>query len=242
MTSSILTRSVAAITTGIALGIPAAAMTAQAAPAPHPTTTVRTTAARAATVNITAVQTNLTKLGYYHGAITGRVDPATTASVKAFQKAHGWYPNGVINAKLATYLASAARATGRLPRAIDARCLTGGRVICADKTTRRLYYLVDNKLVLTADVRFGRAALPTREGVFHVYRMGRNWMSSEYHVLMPYSMFFSGGEAVHYSADFAANGYGIGSHGCVNMRSRAQAAYLFDHTHIGDKVVVYRSR
>jgi lipoprotein-anchoring transpeptidase ErfK/SrfK len=54
-------------------------------------------------------------------------------------------------------------------------------------------------------------------------------------------MFFSGGQAVHYSPDFAANGYNGASHGCVNVRDRAVVAWLFDQVRIGDKVIVYRS-
>lgn len=57
---------------------------------------------------------------------------------------------------------------------------------------------------------------------------------------MPYAMFFSGGQAVHYSADFAARGYTGASHGCVNVRDRAGIAALFDTVKKGTKVVVYR--
>jgi lipoprotein-anchoring transpeptidase ErfK/SrfK len=56
---------------------------------------------------------------------------------------------------------------------------------------------------------------------------------------MPYAMFFSGGQAIHYSADFAANGYNGASHGCVNVRDRAAIARLFDLARVGDKVIVY---
>ena len=44
---------------------------------------------------------------------------------------------------------------------------------------------------------------------------------------MPFAMFFSGGQAVHYSADFASVGYNGASHGCVNVRDRAVVAWLF---------------
>jgi len=46
---------------------------------------------------------------------------------------------------------------------------------------------------------------------------------------------------VHYSPDFAANGYNGASHGCVNVRDRAVVAWLFDRVRLGDKVIVYRS-
>ena len=58
---------------------------------------------------------------------------------------------------------------------------------------------------------------------------------------MPYSMFFSRGQAVHYSSDFAARGYAGASHGCVNVRDYAGLASLFGQVSTGDKVVVYRS-
>ena len=58
---------------------------------------------------------------------------------------------------------------------------------------------------------------------------------------MPFAMFFSGGQAVHYSPDFAANGYNGASHGCVNVRDYGAIASLFDQVPLGTKVVVYRS-
>ena len=45
---------------------------------------------------------------------------------------------------------------------------------------------------------------------------------------MPYAMFFSGGQAVHYSSDFAARGYNGASHGCVNVRDLGKIQVLFD--------------
>ena len=51
----------------------------------------------------------------------------------------------------------------------------------------------------------------------------------------------SGGQAVHYSADFAAVGYGGASHGCVNVRDRDAVARLFDQVRVGDAVIVYWS-
>jgi lipoprotein-anchoring transpeptidase ErfK/SrfK len=57
---------------------------------------------------------------------------------------------------------------------------------------------------------------------------------------MPFAMFFSGGQAVHYSPDFAAHGYNGASHGCVNVRDRQAIEHLFDTVRVGDKVIVYR--
>ncbi|WP_278257435.1 L,D-transpeptidase [Nocardioides convexus] len=69
---------------------------------------------------------------------------------------------------------------------------------------------------------------PTREGVFAIERKSRDHVSSLYHTPMPYAMFFSRGQAVHYSSDFAARGYNGASHGCVNVRDKDAVAWLFD--------------
>lgn len=123
---------------------------------------------------------------------------------------------------------------------LDPRC-ERGRVMCADKTTRTLRWVVDGRVLMTFDARFGGPRTPTREGVFHVYDLLRHHESSLYGTQMPFAMFFSGGQAVHYSPDFAAEGYDGASHGCVNLRDRRGVAELFDRVREGDKVVVYRS-
>jgi hypothetical protein len=123
---------------------------------------------------------------------------------------------------------------------IDRRCMTG-RVLCINKTIRKVVLLLNGKVLKTADARFGRRSTPTRMGVFKVYSKDRDHVSSLYHSPMPYAMFFSRGQAVHYSADFAARGYNGHSHGCVNVRNKKAIAYLFGHVPIGTRVIVYRS-
>ena len=61
----------------------------------------------------------------------------------------------------------------------------------------------NSKIIRTVDARFGCASTRTREGSFKVNRKSRNHYSTIYHTPMPYAMFFSGGQAVHYSPDFA---------------------------------------
>ncbi len=87
-----------------------------------------------------------------------------------------------------------------------------------DKSTNSLRWVVDGKVISTFDVRFGSDELPTREGAFTVFSKSRDHVSSLYDTSMPFAMFFSGGQAVHYSPDFAATGYNGASHGCVNVR------------------------
>ena len=87
--------------------------------------------------------------------------------------------------------------------ALDARCLTG-RALCVDKTSRSLRWVIDGVVKTRFDVRFGSDELPTREGAFAVFKKSRDHVSSLYDTSMPFAMFFSGGQAVHYSPDFAA--------------------------------------
>ena len=89
------------------------------------------------------------------------------------------------------------------------------------------------------DVRFGSQYTPTREGLFHVSFKSRHHVSTIYDTPMPYAMFFSGGQAVHYSSDFAATGYNGASHGCVNVRDKGKIEALFSQVRNGDKVVVH---
>ena len=101
-------------------------------------------------------------------------------------------------------------------------------------------WMVDGVIKKTFDARFGNVAkYPTRNGSFKVYWKSRDHVSSLYHTAMPFAMFFSGGQAVHYSADFAARGYNGSSHGCVNIRDYSGIKKLFDQVRVGDKVIVY---
>ena len=122
---------------------------------------------------------------------------------------------------------------------LDPRCMTG-RAICISKTTNKLTWLVDGKAQLTMSVRFGAQATQTREGSFTILYKSRDHVSTLYDSAMPFAMFFSGGQAVHYSSDFAARGYLGASHGCVNVRDYQGIKWLFDQTRLGDKVVVHR--
>ena len=102
-----------------------------------------------------------------------------------------------------------------------------GRALCISKATNSLVWVIDGKPQMRMDVRFGSQELPTREGSFSVGWKSRNHVSTIYHTKMPYAMFFSGGQAVHYSPDFAARGYNGASHGCVNVRNLAGIQSLF---------------
>lgn len=122
---------------------------------------------------------------------------------------------------------------------VDRRCLTG-RVMCASKRTNKMHWMIDGKIIETVDVRFGRVGLQTREGQFKVFRKSRHHVSSIYGSAMPWAMFFSGGQAVHYSQDFATRGQVGGSAGCINVADAKAIDRIYKQVRIGDKVVVYR--
>lgn len=198
------------------------------------------------------IQARLKQLDWFSPLISGTYGDATVEGVKGFQGKRGFPVTGEIDQRTWDMLVSMTRTptteelNNKPPKQqssnnpLDPRCMTG-RVLCINKDTNTLVWVVDGKAVLTLDVRFGSDQTPTREGVFSVYWKSRDHVSTIYHTAMPYAMFFSGGQAVHYSADFAARGYNGASHGCVNVRDKASIIWLFDQVRNGDKVVVYRA-
>ncbi len=200
---------------------------------------------------VKGLQARLKQLGWFAGNVTGSYGDITVNAVRGFQGRHEIPVTGAVDQRTWDRLAAMTHTPtpaelGNTPptassqaAGLDARCLTG-RTICISKTDRKLVWMIDGKAQLTVDVRFGsEAGTPTRVGTFQVFRKVRNDWSRQYSSKMPFSMYFSGGEAVHYSSDFAARGYNGHSHGCVNVRDHQGVAWLFDQVKIGDKVVVY---
>ncbi|TXJ74797.1 murein L,D-transpeptidase [Streptomyces lavendulae] len=194
------------------------------------------------------LQARLRQLDWLLDGPTGSYDDLTEWGVRGFQGKRGLPVTGVTDAATWRRLVAMTRPPGEWElylmggqpaAAPDPRCLTG-RVLCVSETSRTLRWMVDGRTVSEMAVRFGTRRSPTREGAFPVYRKSRHHVSTLYGSPMPYAMFFSGGEAVHYSYDFAARGYAGGSHGCVNVRDEAAIAQVFAHVRVGDKVVVYR--
>jgi peptidoglycan hydrolase-like protein with peptidoglycan-binding domain len=200
------------------------------------------------------LQARLKQLAWFGESVTGYYGSVTAASVKGFQDKRGLPATGAVDQTTWSRLLSmthqpttdelsgnSSGAGGGIRTAdLDQRCRTG-RAMCIDKTTDQLVWVINGKPQLYFDVRFGADTSPTREGSFTVGWKARQWTSTIYHSEMPYSMFFSGGQAVHYSSDFAARGYYGASHGCINVRDWNGIQTLFDQARVGDKVIVYRS-
>jgi peptidoglycan hydrolase-like protein with peptidoglycan-binding domain len=204
---------------------------------------------------VRAFQARLRQIGWFAGDVSDRYGTKTAAAVRGFQAKRGYPVTGTADER--TYdklIAMTRRPTAdelanvkpKPPEAkpasvswdVDERCMTG-RVMCISKSTRRLTWVVDGVPQYGFDVRFGSDELPTREGVFSVYLKKVDVISNLYHTPMPYSMFFSGGQAVHYSSNFARLGYAGASHGCVNVRNKPLLIQLYNEVRIGDKVVVH---
>lgn len=199
------------------------------------------------------LQARLKSIQWILGDVTGSYDADTVAAVKGFQAKRRIPVTGEVDQRTLdrlhamTVAPSQAAMHNRLPDtgsnqpgALDPRC-ESGRVLCIDKTSQTLRWVVDGKVLKTMDVRFGASYSPTREGLFHVGVKDEDHVSHLYGSEMPFSMFFSGGQAVHYSSDFASRGYAGASHGCVNVRDYDGLAWLFDQVRVGDAVVVYWS-
>ena len=189
---------------------------------------------------------------------TGTYDAATTAAVKTFQTQQGLAVTGVVDDITYERLLAAYRAAGTptlqkktvvrkvarpIPTAtptpvsdvvkyqLDSRCDDEAKVLCADQSRRKVWYLENGKVVKQFDARFGAADTPTRNGAFRIFRKVKDEVSYLYNMVpMPYSMYFSGGEAFHYSADFAAIGWDNsrgGSHGCINIRDYSGLEWVY---------------
>ena len=197
------------------------------------------------------IQARLRQIAWFYGDVTDHYGDQTRTAIEGFQAKRGFEVTGVVDQRTLTRLEEMTveptddelnnvqpdPADGS---ALDPRCLTG-RVLCIDKSSSSLRWVVDGEVQVTLDARFGGDGYVTREGSFTVYRKSRDHVSSLYDTSMPFAMFFDGGQAVHYSPDFAANGYSGVSHGCVNIRDYAEITALYDEVQLGDRVVVYWS-
>lgn len=112
-------------------------------------------------------------------------------------------------------------------------------VIQGDQRPGKIWVVFDGKTVLEQS-RYDRTARsgngppsdgsaqnPTRNGQYRVdpNRIYLKTFSKLFHVWMPYTMYFDGGEAIHYSSEFA-RGYPY-SHGCVGVRDQKFAQWMY---------------
>jgi peptidoglycan hydrolase-like protein with peptidoglycan-binding domain len=198
------------------------------------------------------LQARLAAIDWFARTPTGTYGPVTAAAVSGFQAKRGIPVTGYVDRETLDRLHAmtaeptqaqlyppAVTTTAAAP-SVDPRCLSG-RVLCIDKSSATLRWVVDGSVRQSLDVRFGSEFTPTREGRFSIFRKVPDGVSNLYGSRMPYAMYFSGGQAVHYSSDFAARGYAGASHGCINVRDFGGIQSLYAQVDIGTQVIIYRS-
>ncbi|QIY97747.1 L,D-transpeptidase family protein [Streptomyces sp. S1D4-11] len=171
--------------------------------------------------------------------VDGKQSARDCAAIRAFQTKEGIKPNTGFAGPV-TWARMQLMSAKKKPNASKKCPVRSYRVACVD-LTRQLTWVQKGKKVLWGPVpmRSGRAGYRTRTGWFKVYWKHKSHWSTLYNTPMPYSQFFSGGEAFHaiYGSIYDPNG----SYGCVNLRL-ADARSLWNVTKTGDHVYVWGRR
>ncbi|KAF5995400.1 L,D-transpeptidase family protein [Streptomyces sp. WAC00263] len=171
--------------------------------------------------------------------VDGKQSKGDCAAIRAFQKKQGIKPNTGFAGPV-TWGWMRLLSARKNPNAAGKCPVRSYRVACVD-LTRQLTWVQKGKKVLWGPVpmRSGRAGYRTRTGWFKIYWKHKNHWSTLYNTPMPYSQFFSGGEAFHaiYGSVYDPNG----SYGCVNLRL-ADARSLWNVTKANDRVYAWGRR
>ncbi len=159
------------------------------------------------------LQYRLLWLGYFKATPTGYYGDITKASVVAFQEDLGVKANGVVRYRTWRPLI---RKTVRGRDDVPGSCKKAGWHACYDRSQHQVNLYHKGVLLNSWLVRGGGSDTQTRKGRFVVYWRDIDHVSSLYDTPMPYSQFFSGGQALHGSA-LMINPFEGHSHGCVNF-------------------------
>jgi lipoprotein-anchoring transpeptidase ErfK/SrfK len=101
-----------------------------------------------------------------------------------------------------------------------------GLQINVDVGSQNMEVYADGKLIHRWAISSGRDGYNTPGGTFRPQRLEREWFSKQYEdAPMPYSIFYSGGYAIHGTNDTRRLGR-TASHGCIRL-SPGNAAKLF---------------
>ncbi len=130
---------------------------------------------------------------------------------------------------------------------LDPRCLGSGVTLCVSKDQLVTRYVKDGKVEKTLNTNIGPEPghpkfglySATRVGVFRIFDRQESAVSTLYGYVMPFWMGFDGGIGFHYSEYFDQTGYIDTSMGCTTIDDYAGMKWLYEHSEIGTKVVVY---
>jgi Putative peptidoglycan binding domain/L,D-transpeptidase catalytic domain len=159
------------------------------------------------------LQYRLRWAGTYTARVNGHFGARTQHAVRRFQRHVHLKATGVANhATWAKLIHRTIRRRGLVPQS----CRGAGWHICYDRYRHQVTLWRRGVLWNSWLVRGGDRAYQTRTGHFVVYWRDKHHVSSIYGTAMPYSQFFSGGQAFH-GSPFMVDPFVDHSHGCVNM-------------------------
>jgi hypothetical protein len=159
------------------------------------------------------VQYRLERVGLFDADPNGHFGPITEAGVKAFQKKNGLPQSGTVTHRTWRRLI---KQSVRGRHAVPDGCKTTGWHACYDRWWHQVNLYHSGKLLNSWLVRGGGTSTRTRTGTFRVYYRDIDHVSSIFDTPMPYSQFFSRGQALHGSR-LMMDPYVGHSHGCVNF-------------------------
>ncbi len=164
--------------------------------------------------HVRELQYRLRWAGVFRGKVTGTFGDQTQSAVKRFQRQQHLKVTGTANVRTWKRLIPK---TVRGRHAVPDRCkLHNGWHICYDRSRHQVTLWRRGKLWNSWLVRGGDYYYATRTGHFSVFMRDRDHVSGLYGSPMPYSQFFSGGQAFHGSS-YMTDPFVDHSHGCVNM-------------------------
>lgn len=185
---------------------------------------------------VVLVQRVLRSYGFDKVKVTAVLDPATIRASGVLGEKFGMYPFKGNNSRFSSRFL---RKVEALDYPVPSKCFSFSKVVCVDRFSRTARVFSSGRLLKTFDVRLGGSSTPTRLGVHRVFYKRRFLISDLTGTAMPFSVFFSRSQAIHFSSSFARNGYSGASLGCVNVRSRSTARFVYSFMRIGDRVLVY---
>ena len=163
--------------------------------------------------HVRELQYRLRWANVYSGPVTGTFANRTYHAVKRFQRKHNLKVTGKANVRTwAKLIPQTVRGRHAIPRS----CKLKGWHACYDRSRHQVTLWKGGTLWNSWLVRGGSSSTPTRVGKFKVYYRDKDHVSSLFHTPMPYSQFFSGGQAFHGSV-LMMDPFVDHSHGCVNM-------------------------
>ncbi|MEU7579431.1 L,D-transpeptidase [Streptomyces sp. NPDC041068] len=164
---------------------------------------------------------------------------ADCVAIRTFQQRHGIKP-ATGQANLRTYRMLLIVQAGTTPNKARRCPQRRYKVICVDRTRQLLWVQTGTKgklVMKPVPVRTGAHGVETRGGMHYIRKRVRHDRSTLFgNARMPYSQYFSGGQALHGSYRDIYDGGG--SHGCVNMRLQ-DAARLWKLARKGTHVYVF---